>query len=56
MLPSIIKIADHYGLENDPKTYGRKESLFKCPFCQSNKYHLSLNTQDNVFKCWRDSF
>lgn len=59
MLPSILHIADTFKLESDPKTYEKKESLFKCPFCEQdslpankNKYYLSLNTDDNVFKCW----
>lgn len=57
MLPSILNIADEFKLESDPKTYGKKESLFKCPFCledanKPKKYYLSLNTKDNVFKCW----
>ena len=59
MLPSILDIAQQYGLISDPKSYGKKESLFKCPFCKQdslpenkNKYYLSLNTEINVFKCW----
>lgn len=59
MLPSILNIAEQYGLMSDPKSYGEKESLFKCPFCEQDslpenqtKYYLSLNTEDNVFKCW----
>lgn len=57
MLPSILNIAETFNLESDPKTYGKKESLFKCPFCledanKPKKYYLSLNTEDNVFKCW----
>lgn len=57
MLPSILEVAERFGLESDPKTYGKKESLFKCPFCREDankpkKYYLSLNTEENVFKCW----
>lgn len=59
MLPSILNIADEHQLESDAKTYGKKESYFKCPFCEQDslpknkdKYYLSLNTEDNVFKCW----
>lgn len=59
MLPSILHIAERYKLISDPKTYGHKESRFKCPFCEQDsipgnekKFYLSLNTDDNVFKCW----
>lgn len=56
-LPSIINIAEKYKLEFDKKTYGRKETRTKCPFCHADsnrpdKYYMSLNTKDNVFKCW----
>lgn len=57
MLPSILNVAENYNLESDPKSYGKKESLFKCPFCKEDsnkekKFYLSLNTEKNVFKCW----
>lgn len=59
MLPSILHIAEQYNLISDSRTYGEKESLFKCPFCKQDslpenkkKFYLSLNTKDNVFKCW----
>lgn len=56
MLPSILNIAEDYSLQFDIKTHGKKETLCKCPFChqdsKSDKHYLSLNTKDNVFKCW----
>jgi hypothetical protein len=34
-----------------------KDTRYKCPFCKADqgkrdKYYLSLNTKDEVFKCW----
>ena len=59
VLPNILNIAQEYGLKFQPKTYGKKESLCKCPFCKEDsqpgkekKYYLSLNTNDQVYKCW----
>lgn len=59
MLPSIMHVAERFHLESDPNTYGKKESRFKCPFCEQDslpenqdKYYLSLNIEDNLFKCW----
>lgn len=55
MLPSIIHVAKQFGLEADEKTFDNKEVRFKCPFCPSpsDKYHLSLNKDKNLFKCWK---
>lgn len=50
MFPSILNIAEKYNLEIDTRTYGKKETFCKCPFCGSSR--LSLNTTDDVFKCW----
>lgn len=57
MLPKILDIANEQGLTFNPRTYGKKETTCKCPFCnedsnKSDKYYLSLNTHDNVYKCW----
>src|SRR5699024_8033770 len=59
MLTNILNVAQQYDLTFHPKHYGKKETLAKCPFCQEDaqpakrkKYYLSLNTEDNVFKCW----
>lgn len=57
MLPKILDIAEKHGLIIDPRTYGKKETLAKCPFChedanKNGKYYLSLNTHDQVYKCW----
>lgn len=59
MLPDILEMAQRHGLKMDPKTVGKKEVLCKCPFCgqddgpgREKKFHLSLNTEDEVFKCW----
>lgn len=55
MLPSILSVAETYGLEVDTRTHNKKEVRFMCPFCESrsSKYHLSLNKEENVFKCWK---
>src|SRR5690625_702968 len=53
MLPSIGSVAEKYQVDVNPNTYGRKELMCRCPFCNSKKHHLSLNTEKNVFKCWR---
>lgn len=57
MLPRICDIAQNHNLIFDPKTFGQKETRCKCPFCEADanrrkKYYLSLNTQDQVYKCW----
>lgn len=55
MLPSIVNVAQEYGLRYDPKTLTKKEVRFQCPFCnsRSGKYHLSLNKESDLFKCWK---
>ena len=59
MLPEIIKVAEEYGLTFDSRTHGKKETLCKCVFCEADskpgkghKYYLSLNSHDQVYKCW----
>lgn len=58
MLPSILGVATQHGLKmNERTSKSTKDVRFKCPFCQANdqrndKFYLSLNTRDNVFKCW----
>lgn len=56
MLPSIVEIAEREGLTFNPRSLNQKEVLCKCHFCNAdsnnNKYYLSLNTHDNVYKCW----
>lgn len=59
MLPSILEIARHHGLQMDAHCSSRsaKEVRFKCPFCEADtnkkeKYYLSLNLDNNLFKCW----
>lgn len=59
MLPEILKVAEEYGLTFNPRYHGKKETLCKCTFCEEdskpgkgNKFYLSLNTQDQVYKCW----
>lgn len=59
MLPSILEVAEQHGVVIDSKTYGRKETLAKCPFCHEDskphkqkRFYLSLNTEAQVFKCW----
>ncbi|QOY37657.1 CHC2 zinc finger domain-containing protein [Anaerobacillus isosaccharinicus] len=53
-LPSIVKVAEELNIAFDPKNKtNRKELRAVCPFCgQSHKYHLSLNPDLNVYKCW----
>lgn len=56
MLPNILDIAEQNGVIINKRTYGKKETLAKCPFCLEDankpKYYLSLNTVDQVYKCW----
>ena len=59
MLPSVLEIARQHGLQMNTRTSSRsaKEVRFKCSFCEADankegKYYLSLNTTDNLFKCW----
>lgn len=57
MLPNILDIAEQNGVIINKRTYGKKETLAKCPFCledanKPKKYYLSINTVDQVYKCW----
>ncbi|MCZ2260641.1 hypothetical protein [Sporosarcina sp. G11-34] len=59
MLPEILTVAEEYGITFNPRYLGKKETLCKCTFCEEDskpgkgsKYYLSLNTQDQVYKCW----
>ena len=59
MLPEILPVAEKHGLIINERTRGKREVLAKCPFCQEDskpgkerKYYLSLNTEDQVYRCW----
>ena len=58
MLPSILEVATQHGLRiNGRSSQSKKDLRCKCPFCQTDaqqkdKFYLSLNVTDNVFKCW----
>ncbi|WP_059051386.1 hypothetical protein [Paenibacillus senegalimassiliensis] len=59
MLPDILDVADQNGLIINSFSKSREEVLCKCPFCHEDskpgkkrRYYLSLNTKDQVFKCW----
>lgn len=59
MLPNILDIATEYQLTFQQRLFGKKQTLCKCPFCREDdqprkrkKYYLSLNTQEQLFKCW----
>lgn len=59
MLPNILDVAQEYNITFNSNTYGKKETLAKCPFCKEDTkpekrktYYLSLNTIDQVYKCW----
>ncbi|KRG16869.1 hypothetical protein ACA29_03040 [Lederbergia galactosidilytica] len=59
MLPKILDIAEENRLTFKRNTYGKKEVLCKCPFChedekpgKTKKFYLSLNTHDQVYRCW----
>lgn len=59
MLPDIVSIAEKHGLSINPYSRSREEVTCKCPFCHEDskpgkkrRYYLSLNSKDQVFKCW----
>lgn len=58
MLPAIMEVAMQHGLEmNVSSSHSLKDARFKCPFCRADagrkdKFYLSLNVRDNVFRCW----
>lgn len=59
MLPEILPVAEKYGLLIYERSRGKREVRAKCPFCKEDsksgkerKFYLSLNTKDQVFKCW----
>lgn len=57
LLPSILDVAQKYHIEFHTKSFGKKETLAKCPFCREDankpkKHYLSLNTDRNIYKCW----
>ncbi len=50
----IVDAARRCGLAIDSRTLGREEVEATCPFCGDNgagKYHLSLNTEKDVYRC-----
>jgi hypothetical protein len=59
MLPDILGIARKHQLVLNDRTVHNVEVQCKCPFCgedgkpgKRRKFYLSLNTKDQVFKCW----
>lgn len=59
MLPNILDIAVKHHLTFETRSYGKKQTLAKCPFCREDaqphkakKYYLSLNTEEQLFRCW----
>lgn len=59
MLPEILPIAEKHGLMIDERSRNKREVRAKCPFCKEDskpgkkrKFYLSLNTEDQVYKCW----
>lgn len=59
MLPEIVDVAKLHRLELNHRTLNHEEVLAKCPLCQEDskpgkrrRYYLSLNSQDQVFRCW----
>ena len=51
---SIVDTARRCGLVLDSRTLRRREVEASCPFCGDHgkgKYHLSLNTATNQFRC-----
>lgn len=50
----ITDAARRCGIAIDDRTLRRAEVEAKCPFCgdKPNRYHLSLNTDRNVFRCF----
>lgn len=59
MLPKILDVAEENGVTIKPNTYGKKQVLCKCPFCEEDskpgkakKFYLSLNTDEQIFRCW----
>lgn len=58
-LPNILDIAAEHNLILSPRSLNKKEISCKCPFCKEDsragkesRFYLSLNTEDQVFKCW----
>ena len=50
----ILDAARRCGLVLNSRTLEREEVEASCPFCGDNgpgKYHLSLNTRKNVYRC-----
>lgn len=50
----IVETARRCGLVLDPRTLRREEVEASCPFCRDHgpgKYHLSLNTSKNQYRC-----
>ncbi len=59
MKSDIVDVARQQGLQINPRTLHHEEVLCKCPFCHEDskpqkkrRYYLSLNSRDQVFKCW----
>ncbi|MFZ7947188.1 MULTISPECIES: CHC2 zinc finger domain-containing protein [Bacillaceae] len=59
MLPKILDVAEENGVTIKLNTYGKRQVLCKCPFCQEDskpgkekRFYLSLNTNEQIFRCW----
>lgn len=59
MLPDILEVAKRHSLSFNPRTFGKKQTTCKCPFCMEDslphkrrKFYLSINTQEMLFRCW----
>ncbi len=49
----ILYVARQCGLKVKHSGYGNTEVKAQCPFCGDSKYHISLNTQTNMWICFR---
>jgi DNA primase len=50
---NILEVAHHIGLQLRSGTTARVEVEARCPFCDDNSYHMSLNSIKNVYRCNR---
>lgn len=53
ILPNILDVAQEHGLSLGNRTSRPDEVRVCCPFCGDSKYHLYLNTDKQVFNCYR---
>ena len=50
----VIDVINALGLEINPRQSPQMPSFnVRCPFCDDKKYHMNVNTEKDLYKCFR---